>query len=217
VKALNAAVTRRRAATVGSKSAKAGKKRRKGEKSTVVVTTTTTQQKEEDWGIFELFRGPLGPVVSIFRPLANGNVAVGIIVCLLLFIWFRGPSRHSAGVGYPAHSGSDRIAAYEELWRREESELWDWLEERVGIDGLVPKDGLESRNTKNTEKDAKLKLKQRQRILGGKDAGARLQEERMSEREIQAALHLTEERLHTLRNVVERRRSKRQGAKESEQ
>jgi hypothetical protein len=136
VKALKAAVSRPRAATVGSKSAKAGKKRRKGATSPVPIMTTEPQKKEEDWGIFDFLRGPLGPVVSIFKPMANGPVAISIIILLLFLLWFRGPSRPPAGsVGYMGYSSANRIAAYEEIWRKEESELWDWLEERVGLEG----------------------------------------------------------------------------------
>ena len=217
VKALNAAVSRRRATTVGSKSAKAGKKRRKGEKSPVAVTATKTREKQEDWGMFDVFRGPLGPVVSILKPLANGSMAISIIVFLLLFIWFRGSSRASAGVGYPAYSTSDKIAAYEKLWRKEESELWEWLEERVGVDGLVGREGLQQKaKPKNAKKDAETKLKQRLKIIGGKDVNAKLQEERMSEREMDEAIRITQERLYVLKDVVEKRKSK-QGVEASEE
>ena len=158
--------------------------------------------------MFEIFRGPLGPFVSIVKSLANGSGAIIIIVFLLFFIWYRGPSRASAGVGYPAYSTSDRMAAYEELWRKEESELWDWLEERVGVERLISTDGLQKDRKQAGKTDAKLKIKQRQKILGGKDVKAKLQEERMSEREMDEAIRITQERLHVLKDVVEKRKSK---------
>jgi hypothetical protein len=209
VKALKAAVSRPRAATVGSKSAKAGKKRRKGATSPVPIMTTEPQKKEEDWGIFDFLRGPLGPVVSIFKPMANGPVAISIIILLLFLLWFRGPSRPPAGsVGYMGYSSANRIAAYEEIWRKEESELWDWLEERVGLEWLAPGDGAGIGRTKDAKQDSKIKLKQRQKILGGKDVEAKLNEERMSEREMEDAIRVTQERLHVLKDVVEKRKSK---------
>jgi hypothetical protein len=209
VKALKAAVSRPRAATTGSKTAKGGKRRRKGAASPVPVASTETQKKEEDWGVFEVLRGPLGPVVSFFKPAANGPVAISIIVILLFLLWFRGPSRPSPGtVGYLEYSSANRIAAYEELWRREESELWDWLEERVGFDGLALGDNAGKAKRREGKKDSKVMLKQRQKILGGKDVEAKLDEERMSEREMENAIRVTQERLHVLRDVVEKRKNK---------
>ena len=209
VKALKAAVTRPRTNTIGSKSAKAGKKRRKGATSPVSVTTTEPQKKEEDWGMFDFLRGPLGPVVGIFQPLANGSAAFSIIVILLFLLWFRGPSQPSAGgVGYVGYSSANRIAAYEEMWRKEESELWDWIENRVGLDGLSLGDGARFGKSKDANQESKLKLKQRQKILGGKDAEAKLNEERMSQREMEDAIRVTQERLHVLKGVVERQKSK---------
>jgi hypothetical protein len=53
-----------------------------------------------------------------------------------------------------------------------------------------------------------VRLKQRQKVLAGKDLGAKLAEERMSEREMEDAIRVTQERLHVLKDVVERRKSK---------
>ncbi|KAA8570030.1 hypothetical protein EYC84_002367 [Monilinia fructicola] len=74
-----------------------------------------------------------------------------------------------------------RIAAYEEIWRREESELWLWLEERAGMErlrevGRMPVERL--------------------------DVEDRLKSEGMEEREIEDAIRVTEERLLLLKDVV---------------
>jgi hypothetical protein len=159
--------------------------------------------------VFEVLRGPLDPVVSLLKPAANGRVAIGIIVILLFWLWFRGLSRPSAGsVGYLGYSSANRMAAYEELWHREESELWDWLEERVGFDGLPLGDNAGNVKRREGMKDSKAMLKRRQKILSGKDVEAKLDEERMSEREMEDAIRVTQERLHVLRDVVEKRKTK---------
>ena len=158
--------------------------------------------------MFEVLRGPLDPVVSFFKPVANGPVAISIIAILLFMLWFRGPSRPSDGsVGYLGYSSANRIAAYEELWHREESELWDWLEDRVGFDGLALGDDAGKAKRREGKKDSKIMLKQRQKILGGKDIKAKLDEERMSEREMEDAIRVTQERLHVLKGVVEKRKN----------
>ena len=209
VKALRAAVSRPRAATVGSKSAKGGKKRRKGATSPIPVTATETQKKEDDWGLFEILRGPLGPFVNIFKPVATGPVAVSIILMLLFLLWFRGPSRPSASsIGYTGYSSADRIAAYEEMWQKEESESWNWLEQRVGLEGLALGDKAGTGKSTDAKEDPKVRLRQRQKILGGKDIQAKLREESMGKREIEDAVRVTQERLHVLQDVVESRKRK---------
>lgn len=141
--------------------------------------------------------------------MAASPVVIGIILMLLLLLWFRGPSQPPAGsVGYFGYSSANRIAAYEEMWRKEESELWDWLEARVGLDGLALGENGGPAISRDTKKDSKVRLKQRQKILGGKDLEAKLNEERMSEREMEDAIRVTQERLHVLKDVVERRKSK---------
>lgn len=87
------------------------------------------------------------------------------------------------------------MAAYEEIWRAEESELWNWLEERVGMQGLAyPADAR--RKEENLV---------RKREKGeAKGVRARLAEERMGAREVDEAIRVTEERLRVLKGVVGR-------------
>jgi hypothetical protein len=209
VKALKAAVTRPRGATVSSKSAKSGKKRRKGATSPTPVATTEPQKNKQDWGIFDFLRGPLAPVVSISKPVATSPIAVGIILILLFLIWFRGLGRPTTGgLGYMDYSSAKRIAAYEAIWHKEESELWGWLEERVGLEVLALGDAAGTGMFKNAKQDTEAKLKQRRKILGGKGVEAKLNEEKMSEREMEDAIRITQERLHVLKDVVEKRKGK---------
>jgi hypothetical protein len=129
----------------------------------------------------------------------NGYVAFSVIVFLLFMLWFRKPP--SAGdIGFaggrlssPAH----RLAAYEEMWKKEESELWDWLEDRVGMD-LVG-----HTSTASTKKQAPRKSK-----LKSKNMEARLREERMSGRQLEHAIRVTQERLLTLQEVVEKQKAR---------
>ena len=78
----------------------------------------------------------------------------------------------------------ERIAAYEEIWRREESELWDWLEERVGMERL-------REATRNPGERKNLEDK--------------LRDEKMEERELDSAIRVTEEKLKVLKGGVEKK------------
>lgn len=111
----------------------------------------------------------------------------GLLVGLLVAAWFgwgRGTSGRSDMAFY---STPERIAAYEEIWRREESELWEWLEERVGMDRL-------SSNAAN--------VGQRFRAAEARNIEEKLRSEKVSEREIEIALKVTEEKLKILKGVV---------------
>lgn len=132
----------------------------------------------------------LGPFVDILRPIMTGNVVYGLLVGLLVATWF-GFGRNASGERYGREMGwasPDRHAAYEEMWRREESELWEWLEERVGLErlnGAPPVVGVPP---------ARKKMAMEEKI----------REDRMSEREIMEAIRVTEEKLKVLKGVVEK-------------
>lgn len=112
----------------------------------------------------------------------------GLLVGLLVAMWFgfgsppKNNALFGADVGFYSHN---RQAAYEEMWRRQDSELWEWLEERVGMERLssdqpsARKRGMEHRTVED-----------------------KLREERMDEREIQEAIRVTEEKLRVLREVI---------------
>ncbi|QSS65803.1 GRAM domain-containing protein [Histoplasma capsulatum] len=170
------------------------------------------RQQAENWGMLEPLRGPLGPIVHIFQPFWSGNVAAGVIAMVLVMIWFRSPppSRLGpSGVGSPLLSIPERIVAYEELWQREESELWNWLEERVGMDGLaypiinsVPSsDESEKVGHSRTERQ-----RRRMQPMSEKELKTRLRNEKMTEREIEDAIIITQQRLDMLKAVMKRKR-----------
>lgn len=213
VKALKAAVSSRpRAATAGSKGLKGGKRRRKGEKnSNASPKSHVVKREDENWGLLEPLRGTFGPIVDIFKPFA-GTMAVATIVMLLCTIWFRRSARGAAGVvDYPGYPSLARLAAYEEMWHKEESDLWSWLEDRVGVDGLALKDDLQHQSRQASRQAAKAKAKERQKILRSRNLEVRLSEESMTEREMGDAIRITQERLEVLEGVMERKKMGRMG------
>ncbi|KAI0409009.1 hypothetical protein F4802DRAFT_308797 [Xylaria palmicola] len=150
--------------------------------------------KAHDWGLFEPVHGILGPIFDILKPVMTGNVVYGLLVGLLVSTWFgfgfnsqqRGVS-YGRGVMFPSYP--ERAVAYEEIWRREETELWDWLEERVGLHRM-------------SENGAFV----RKRVTEPRTMEERLREERMGEREVEEAIQVTEEKLDILKSVIERKK-----------
>ena len=213
IKALKAGVSSRpRAGTTASKSKLKGK-RRKGSPtnpstSPSTSASTSTQKKAESWGLFEPLHGPLGPVLDILQPLVSANTLIGLLLFLLLISWFRGSRARAPpktpGVGFPGLATPERIAAYEEIWRREESELWDWLEERVGMRGMAypggggggGADGVRAGEGGLGGRRREEGREMERRLVGGRGGG----------REVDEAIRVTEERLEALKGVVGRRR-----------
>ncbi|KAI0893848.1 hypothetical protein F4806DRAFT_474624 [Annulohypoxylon nitens] len=189
-----------RSAGLNGGAAKGKKKRAKGKlhqtsKESLGGPSVLATSKSEDWGLLEPLRGILGPVVDIIKPVLTGNVVYGLLVGLLVATWFgfgfNGQprvtpyGRELGFIGYP-----ERAIAYEEIWRREESDLWDWLEDRVGLhrmnDGVMPI---------------------RKRVIEPKSVEEKLREERMNEREVEEAIRVTEEKLQVLKSVMDRKKS----------
>jgi hypothetical protein len=184
-------LSRRSTAVAGGKGKKKG---RKGRESKGVHRTTDDASNSKpvvsNWGIFEPFHGILGPIADIFGPLFTGNMVYGLLVGLLVTAWF--------GFGFPARGSNrtsqlgfittpERVAAYEEMWRQEESELWAWLEDRVGTAGL--------RDPAHMPVEAK-NLRDK---LGG---------EKMEGWKVDKAIRVTEEKLNVLKNSVAKERQK---------
>lgn len=147
-----------------------------------------------NWGPLEPVRGVLGPVLGLVRPFLTTQVVIAVLFVLLVYTWILPPSRSGTGVGFHGHSAPERIAAYEELWRREESELWDWLEDRVGLD-----EGYAARLSG---------VKQQQKVVAARELGKQLDDEKMSGRQLDEAIRTTEERLSALKEAVEQRKVK---------
>ncbi|KAI1499314.1 hypothetical protein F5X99DRAFT_390535 [Biscogniauxia marginata] len=177
----------------GKKKGKGKGKLHKASKESLSSPTASATSKTQDWGPLEPLRGILGPIVDIITPVLTGNVVYGLLVGLLVATWFNfGSYGQPRGAGYGRDIGfagyPDRAIAYEEIWRREETDLWDWLEERVGLhrmnDGAVPI---------------------RKRVVEPRTVEDKLREERMNEREVEEAIKVTEEKLQVLRSVMNRK------------
>ncbi|KAL5003209.1 hypothetical protein BDV10DRAFT_68107 [Aspergillus recurvatus] len=210
IAALKTAVAPRGRAAGGKSGAKGKGRRKKGDGVSEEAAAADTKsvadasaKKAESWGFFEPLRGMLGPVAGILEPVWNGNVAVLVIGVLLFMLFFRQPSHPpsilSPDMGYAGLSIPQRLAAYEEMWRREESELWHWLEDRVGLDGiLIP--------TVKCQSDTRTSRSNR-RSQNEREVKALLSEETLSDREMDHAIRSTRERLDTLERILHKRRS----------
>ncbi|KAH6877951.1 hypothetical protein BKA58DRAFT_376238 [Alternaria rosae] len=147
----------------------------------------TNQAKQSNWGLLEPLRSLLGPFADILESIFTPQVIIVILGALLMYTWlFRGAS---TATGPNQWSTAQRQVAYEEIWRHEESDLWNWLEERVALDRvhssvrgahIQPEDGT-------------------QKPLAPQD---------MQAREMDEAIRVTEERLKALKDAVTRERSK---------
>ena len=203
IKALKATVGRPRGMTTASKVSKSKRRDKKGSRKDKSTKVEEEVHKQEDWGLLEPLRGPLWPVRDLARPMLNMQFAVGLIFFILFWQWVRGPSGSAVG----SHTGSmtgEKIAAYEEMWHKEESALWDWLEARSGAHAIYSQGGASGGDEKVVKKQAQ---KQRQKALKGKDAEAKLREQRMGGREMEEAIRLTRGKLEVLEEAMQQNRA----------
>ena len=168
-------------------------KRSKTQQSTENLASSKAgkgKPKKTHWGPLEPVRGIAEPLVDFVRPVLTGNVMYGLLVGLLVSMWFGFGSNAGKGVAPfgpdSARYSPSRAAAYDEMWRREDSELWEWLEERVGIDRLSSSNSAPVRR----------------KVMDPRTVEEKLREERMDEREVEEAIRVTEEKLQVLRKVV---------------
>lgn len=199
VKTLKAALGRSRATTAGSKKLNNGKKKRKSSKRDKGDSPQAEPKKEENWGPLDFLRPTLDPIVAPVRPFVRINVVVTIISIMVIWMWFRGAGSSSA---ISRGGVADRTLYYDELWRREEHDLWEWLQDRAGIDGTVLREAL--KESPSNEKESKEKVKQRQKLLKSKDMQARLREEKKSMKEMEESVRVTQERLESLQRALKR-------------
>ncbi|KAJ5134685.1 hypothetical protein N7476_002110 [Penicillium atrosanguineum] len=167
-------------------------------------STDSSSGQAESWGLFEPIRAILEPVTSMLKPLWSGNVVILIIGLLLYMAFFRAPSASSTlsrGTGLPGLSLPQRLAAYDEMWRREESELWNWLEDRVGMDGMVfPTLHHRMPEAHPTRKASQVNVADELNLID------RLREEKASDRDMDHAIRTTRQRLDILEEIMNKRK-----------
>ncbi|KAF2716774.1 hypothetical protein K431DRAFT_316281 [Polychaeton citri CBS 116435] len=200
VAALKAAVMSKSPA--GKVTSKKGRKKGRKEVSDVVEThkerhSSVVASQSSNWGPLEIVRPILEPLFDIVRPMFSSQVIIALLLITIIYQWLRSPRNIASGVSLPGFATPERLVAYEEIWRREESELWDWLEDRVGLDGqYVPSFGD---NTKDSD---------RQKVLAAKGMEKRLANERMSRRDVDDAIRTTEQKLEAFKEAVKKQRVK---------
>jgi uncharacterized protein YjbJ (UPF0337 family) len=118
------------------------------------------------------------------------NLAILLLGLAVLILLWRG--RNGAAV---QKALLDRQHSYEELWRSQESELWHWIEERVGLQELR-EPGIVERQHHAWASSSK-------RVS---DSFANL--EGMAEREVMEAIKVTKDRLERLEGAVKKATSK---------
>ncbi|MCJ1433563.1 hypothetical protein MMC27_002926 [Xylographa pallens] len=212
VKSLRAGLSSRpRAGTSASKMKKGRKKKGDADdtKASAASQANEAATQKSNWGPLEPLHGILSPVLDIFQPLLTAPSLIGLLLFLLIISWFRNSRLRasSSSIGpYSPGLTPQRIAAYEEIWRAEESALWDWLEERVGMTeggGFAYPAAAKVGNG-----DASKKAKDEKReILKGRGMKTKLNGMKgVGEREVDWAIGVTEEKLNVLKGVVERGR-----------
>ena len=183
-------------ARAGAKGGKGGKRKKDAVDGIEIpepgqqAAQAIVQKKAASWGPLEPVRGLLEPVVQLLGPLASMPVLIAVGIVVFGFYW-TGWRRGGTGVGFVG-SPPERMVAYEEIWRREESALWDWLEERVGLEEVA---GV------RTTTAGKLNGKGTGRVMEKV-----LQSEKMNERQMDEAIRVTEIRLNELKEAVGRKR-----------
>lgn len=171
----------------------------------IKAAVDATAGQSESWGLLEPVRPILEPVSTMLKPLWSGNIAILVLGILLYMAFFRTPSTPSGlrhDVGCPALSLPQRLAAYEEMWRREESELWNWLEDRVGMDGMV----FPTLHYRTPEPHASRRSSQ-VNVANERELAAQLREEKVSDREMDHAIRTTRQRLDILEQMMNNRKA----------
>jgi hypothetical protein len=151
---------------------------------------------QSSWGLFEPLHEVLGPLVDIIGTIISPTTFFGFLGAVVLFlVWRRGASSgtRAYNLGVPGITTHQRMAAYEEMWRGEESELWRWVEERVAMDSM----GAMGKQPDKTARTFTAKGAKAIRDLDG-----------LGEREMLEAIRVTRERLEVLEEAVHSKQRK---------
>lgn len=151
------------------------------------VTTSLTSSSQTSWGVLDPVRDIFDAVSSVI----SGTTILSFLLLVMTVLWIRQAyfTPRNAATGRSVMMTPQRLAAYEEMWRREENGLWNWLEDRVGMDGL------------SDDND-------RWHILQRNGMASKIEDEQMSEREVEEAIRTTEEKLASLKAAVSLKKAK---------
>lgn len=154
------------------------------------VSTTNTPTKSS-WGALE----PLHDILDIVSSMIDGTTILSVLLLVMTVLWVRQAyfSAQHGATGRSVMMTPQRLAAYEEMWRREESGLWNWLEDRVNLDSIGGND-------------------QGGPLLERNKMASKIDNEQMSEREVDEAIRTTEEKLASLKAAVAMRKAKKDKA-----
>ena len=214
IKALRLGLSPRpRTTTSLSKGKRVRKRKSEGDALKSNTTNSKSQAHTSSWGLLEPLHKLFGPTIETCKPLFTLQSLVGLLVFLLIISWF-GKSRHRVSTSPQSFltfrpDTAQRVAAYEELWRSEEAALWEWLEERVGMGGGGTFPTELGRGSADANKVAEA---ERARVLKGMASMTGS----TSERELDRAIKLTEEKLELLKGKVHRGKRNNERAEESQ-
>lgn len=169
---------------------------------TASLTSPTTKEVDAHWGLFEPVRRLIAPILDLVRPISS-PLALTTIILLLGVLVLR-----TCGAWSSPYSASRpaRLLAYEELWRDEESDLWDWFDERIGLDDLAFRSSSSSYSDQAfVHGDASTRpAKWQHRLRRREDemVDGRLRKESIAQREMEEAIRVTEARLEVLKRAM---------------
>lgn len=194
-----------RADTINSKIKVKGKRKRAvvelpKEPQALEIIEPPALQQIENWGVLKPLRGILSPVVDIFSSLVSKNMVIGFLSVVVILTWLWSSTPTSRGLkGLQEMPTPERLAAYEEIWRKEENSLWDWLEERIGMEGVAYP------TSRAVDQEAFQKARnQREQSLKNRRFEAVMVDETIDEREFAQAIRAMEQRLDELKLAVKR-------------
>ena len=198
VKALRTGTSTRPRATTSTSKTKKGRKRKADANglNPSISQPNALQQTPTNWGPLEPLHILLMPVIDMLNPLLTTNSLIGLLLFLLVISWFRNSRLRAqpSGLGAYQHglSPAERAAAYEEIWKQEEQALWEWLEQRVGMDGesAIPGRRHGDDGKRRPAREATTKGKGMDELEG------------MNRREVEWAIGVTEEKLRALKAMM---------------
>ncbi|KAF8450120.1 hypothetical protein BGX38DRAFT_508781 [Terfezia claveryi] len=209
----------------GAKGGKKGKGGGKGAQASIAANSAAAQKAAREkvarekelrenaaWGVLLPLKPVLAPLVEM-APGGGMGLLIGVGVLLVIICAFTGKlpffgKRTAAGdrsptgrYPWPGMHGS--YPDWEQSWYAEEQGLWDWLEDRVGLNaanmGGVPRNTQEERRTNAWNKLNKIERNQVLNMIG--EVGG------IREKEIEEAMKVMEKRLEILRAIVNERKA----------